>query len=213
MEDKRMTERESLELISRMIQRTRDRVRIGGGNIMLLWGYTSVAVALAVYGAMCLTGHPACNWLWLLIPAIGVPAHIYMERHNPASPKARTYVDRISTGIWQIVSGMAFAGLGICLGFTLGGYGTRCWTGMLLYGFIVVGFGTAAQGIVIRERSLVFGGALSMAAGGTVTGCVLSGIPLLAVWVIPLYIVCFTLMLIVPGHAINRKARRLCPAN
>lgn len=36
MEDKRMTEKESLELISQMIQRTKNRVRLGDGNQLLL---------------------------------------------------------------------------------------------------------------------------------------------------------------------------------
>lgn len=213
MEEKRMTERESLALISQMIQRTKDRVRIGDGNMLLLWGYVSVSVALVVYAALWLTRDPASNWLWLLVPAVGFPAQKIMGRHKPAPPKASTYVDRISAGIWQIVSVMAFFGMATCLGFTASGYGTQCWTAMLLYAFILVGFGAAAQGIVLRERSLVFGGMFSLLAGGIVTCCVLSGIPLQAVWALPLYIASFTLMMIVPGHIINRKARRLCPAN
>lgn len=213
MEEKRMTERESLALISQMIQRTKDRVRIGDGNLLLLWGYVSVGVALTVYAALWLTHDPASNWLWLLIPIVGIAVQKIMGHHKPAAPKASTYVDRISSGIWQIVSVMAFFGMGTCLGFTVCGYGTRGWTAMLLYAFIIVGFGTAAQGIVLRERSLVFGGLFSLMAGGIVTCCVLSGIPLLAAWVLPLYIVCFVLMMIVPGHIINRKARRQCSAN
>lgn len=213
MEEKRMTERESLALISQMIQRTKDRVRIGDGNLLLLWGYVSVGVALAVYAALWLTRDPASNWLWLLIPIVGLAVQKIMGRHKPAVPKASTYVDRISAGIWQIVSVMAFFGMGTCLGFSVCGYGTRGWTAMLLYAFIFIGFGTAAQGIVLRERSLVCGGLFSLMAGGIVTCCVLSGIPLLAVWVLPLYIVSFTLMMIVPGHIINRKARRQCSAS
>ena len=47
MEDKKMTEKESLELITSMIQRTRERY-VGDGNIMLMWGYLTVAVTALV---------------------------------------------------------------------------------------------------------------------------------------------------------------------
>lgn len=41
MEDKKISERESLELITAMIRRTKERY-IGDGNIMLMWGYLTV---------------------------------------------------------------------------------------------------------------------------------------------------------------------------
>lgn len=213
MENKRMTEKESLELISQMIQRTKNRVRLGDGNQLLLWGYTSVGVALLVYAAMLLTGNPNSNWLWFLIPVIGGPIQRRLNLNDKERKAARTYTDRISAEIWSMVGGTALAGMGLCLGFTLAGFDGRCWTTMLLYAFVVVGFATAAQGIVIRERSLMVGGMFSIVAGGALACCALCDVPLLAVWVLPLYIASFTLMMIVPGHALNRKAKKLCPAN
>ena len=38
MEERKLTEKESLEVITTMIARTRERY-IGDGNIMLMWGY------------------------------------------------------------------------------------------------------------------------------------------------------------------------------
>ena len=43
MEERKLTEKESLEVITTMIARTRERY-IGDGNIMLMWGYLTVAV-------------------------------------------------------------------------------------------------------------------------------------------------------------------------
>lgn len=213
MEEKRMTEKESLELISQMIQRTKERTKLGDGNQLLLWGYLTAGLAAVVYAALLLTDNPQCNLLWFLLPVVGIPAMKWMKRKDRHEAHERTYVDRISAGIWNIVSYAVFAGMFLCLGFTMAGYGGNCWTTMLIYAFVVVGFGAAAQGIVIRERSLVAGGTFSIAAGGIVTCCALSGIPLLVSWVLPLYIASFALMMIVPGHAINRKARLSCHAN
>ncbi len=49
MEEKKLTEKESLELISAMIARTKERYMLGDGNIMLLWGYLTVAVSVAIW--------------------------------------------------------------------------------------------------------------------------------------------------------------------
>ena len=49
MEDRKITEQESLELISQMIQNTRRNLDAGSGNIFLLWGYIgTIATLVAV---------------------------------------------------------------------------------------------------------------------------------------------------------------------
>ena len=98
--------------------------------------------------------------------------------------------------------------MALCVGFMLFGY--NVWILMFMYAFVIVGFGAAVQGVVIREGSLIFGGIFGILAGGFVVCCVMSGIPLRHVWVIPLYMFCFLLMTVIPGHIINRKAKRLC---
>ena len=70
MEEKKMTERESLELITAMIKRTRERY-VGDGNIMLMWGYLSVVVAALVWIMLVKTHNPVWNWLWFAIPLVG----------------------------------------------------------------------------------------------------------------------------------------------
>lgn len=50
MEDKKLNEKESLELITQMIQNTRRNLDTGSGNMFLVWGYVSVLVTLTVLG-------------------------------------------------------------------------------------------------------------------------------------------------------------------
>mgnify|MGYP006896700752 CR=1 FL=1 len=50
MEDRKITEQESFELISQMIQNTRRNLDAGSGNIFLLWGYIGTIATLVVYG-------------------------------------------------------------------------------------------------------------------------------------------------------------------
>lgn len=211
MEEKRLTEKESLELIAEMIQNTKDKIKAGDGNLLLLWGYVSVITAALVYAVGMLTHSPHSNWIWMLIPLVGYPLMQRELKKGETIPTATTYVDKITAGIWQIVGGLAFVGMTCCFGFMFCGY--NCWTVMLMYAFVIVGFGTAVQGVVIRERSLVFGGAFSICAGTFVICCYLSNVPLKGDVITPLYVASFIFMMIVPGHIINRKARKSCPKN
>ena len=78
---------------------------------------------------------------------------------------------------------------------------------MLYYAFIVVGFGATAQGILLRENTYIFGGIFSIIAGFSIICAQLCGIPLLVTWVIPLYVVCFLLMFVLPAIIVSRKLK------
>ena len=85
MDDRKLTEQESLDLIATMISRTKSRY-FGNGSIFLVWGYTTIAVTLAVWTILYLTHNPAWNWLWFLIWIIGgifTPIIDRKERREP----------------------------------------------------------------------------------------------------------------------------------
>lgn len=213
MEEKKLNERESLELITRMIQETKNKLEVGDGNVLLIWGYVSVCTAILVYVMIMLTGNnPLVNWLWFLIPLIGYGVMQKQKRKETGvKSHSSSYVDKISAGIWKNVSIIACLFGTICMAFMFCGY--NCWVLMFAYAFIIIGFGSIAQGVIIREQSLTFGGLFSIAAGGVVASCAICDIPIYITWAIPLYILCFILMMIIPGHIINRKAKKLCRKN
>ena len=62
MEERKLTEKESLEVITSMIARTKQRLAKGVGDIMLMWGYLVVCVTLLVWGLLLITKNPAVNW-------------------------------------------------------------------------------------------------------------------------------------------------------
>ena len=59
MEDKKLNEKESLELITQMIQNTRRNLDTGSGNMFLVWGYVSVLVTLTVLAGCLLYTSPS----------------------------------------------------------------------------------------------------------------------------------------------------------
>lgn len=71
MEEKKISEQESLELINQMIEQTRRDSTVGSGNTFLIWGYVCMVVSLAVFVAgiyrswslgMALLWHPVMGW-------------------------------------------------------------------------------------------------------------------------------------------------------
>ena len=49
MEEKTLNERESLEIITRMIQETKNKLEVGDGNILLIWGYVWLSLSMPCF--------------------------------------------------------------------------------------------------------------------------------------------------------------------
>ncbi len=207
MEEKDINYRESIEIISSMINRTRNRLNLGDGNIMLLWGCISVVVATLVGILIHITHNPVYNWLWFLIWIIGGPISARMSEAKEAEQGAKTYIDSLTTGIWTIVGYSGIICTAACLGMLLF-LGKDIWILMFIYALLLIGIIEMIQGLIIREKSLIFGGAVGALAGLAVMIMVISCIPLYYNVLIPLFVIAFFFMMIVPGLILNHKAKK-----
>lgn len=207
MNTQEMTRQESLDLIAEMIESTKHRYHLNDGNIFLFWGYLSVATCLLVWALLSLTANPLFNLLWLLIPIFGGLYTVFQKYPKKNKGYVKTFTDRIIGTLWSLIGSFAWVLLIICFAVQFF-FGHGVWFIMLVYAFLVVGIGSAVTGIVVQERSLVVGGCFSAIAGSLFLIAQLMHFPMKAMWVVPLYIVCFMVMMVVPGHIINAKARR-----
>lgn len=212
MEEKKINEKESLAIIAEMIDRTKNRLRIGDGNMLLLWGYTSLAVTALTLSVLIITQHQASNWLWFLIWLIGGSVSARICRRRDCESSVRTYIDNITSGLWSLVGSCAILITAICLIMMLVG-GRDCWVAMLVFGLLIVGIAVAIQGIIIKEKCLVAGGSVGIICGAIVMCFAIGGISISIWWAFPLIAVSFISMLIVPGHILNHKARKQCLKN
>ncbi len=206
MEDRKLTEKESLEVIASMIARTKERY-VGDGNILLMWGYLTIAVTATVWILLAYTHNPAWNWLWFLIWVAGGIATPIMAKKERSERGAKSYSDKITFRLWSVVGYSAIISTCCCLGFLLV-KGIDTWIVMLVFALIIVPFAEVAQGVVLNEKSLIIGGGCGL-AGGIFTACCIAGkIALYADWYLPLFILAFVCMMIIPGHVLNRNAKR-----
>lgn len=206
MEERKLTEKESLEVITLMIARTKQSY-IGDGNILLMWGYLTVAVTALIWILLITTHSAVWNWLWFLIWIIGGTATPIMVKRQQAKNGVKNYSDTITSRIWATVVFSVIASTLMCLGFLLIA-GIDSWSMMIAVALIIVPFAEIAQGIVIKEKSLMAGGAVGLILGIFSTCCIAGHIMLYVSWFMPLFIAAFTAMMIVPGHILNYKARK-----
>lgn len=206
MEERKLTEKESLEVITLMIARTKAKY-LGSGNILLMWGYLIAIISILTWGLLATTHHNAWNWLWFAIPLIGCPATAVMSRKEQRANGVTTCFDKITSRMWTIFAVSEMVLSLVCIGFAFIG-DVDCWAAMLAYSLILAPGTEIAQGLIFKENSLIYGGAAGLVVGIVTTCCIAGGIPLEANWYMPLFILAWVCMMIIPGHIINSKAKR-----
>lgn len=72
MEEKKISEKESLKLIMTMIDQTKTDDGRHSGDTMLIWGYLTTLLGLGIYGLTLATNTPQWNLLWLSLPFVGL---------------------------------------------------------------------------------------------------------------------------------------------
>jgi hypothetical protein len=193
MEERKLTEKESLELISQMIRNTQTKMEENSGTIFLIWGYLSVFTTLLIWSLLLISLNYQWQWLWFLIPVGGSLLRVLHDKKESRKPHANTYIDRVLGYIWKVLGIAAFA-LSMIAIFNY----------VLPILFIIVllmGIGTALTGLVIRFRPLVYSGILGMMA---------SVVFLFVGWQIqlPVFAAVFLVMMVIPGHILNHTARK-----
>ncbi len=191
MEEKILSEKESLELISKMISEAKNKLEKGGGNIFLFWGYLSASISLIVYVLMNLTDSYHVQWLWFLIPVIGYPSMFFMKgmRHKASV----TFIESVISKIWIVIGVCTFfASISIVYDYTL--------FPILFTMSLIITAGVAMSGLVLKFKPVAIAGFI---------GIILSFVLLLVSGrnQILIFAAMSVIMMIIPGHIINNNRK------
>lgn len=191
VEKEDLNERESLELITRMIQNTKCRMAENAGMPFLLWGYMTVAVSLLVCFMLKQTGNADWNYLWFLLPLVAFPGTLWSGRKR--KKMVRTYVDRIIGYVWTVFGLSAFL---------LSCVAVFWWDIPILFTILLLmGMGTALTGLIVGMKVVTVGGVLGALLS---LGCFfIPGISQML-----FFALAFVFMMVIPGHMMNRMASR-----
>lgn len=195
MEDKQLNAAESLELIGRMIENTRNRMVRNSGRPFLVWGYTTVVITLVVWLAVWKTQNLYWNWLWFGLPLMG-GLLMWLTRPRNKLGSVRTYVDRVIDNIWLVLG----ATLMFCALLSMTGIVRPP---MLFLSVLLMSSGTALTGLIIRFTPSTVGGVLGIALSPVL-------IAPWGEWQVAVFITAFVVMMIIPGHILNYQSNKLC---
>ncbi len=191
MDDKKLNEKESLELIAQMIQNTKFRMAKNTGTPFLIWGYTTIIVSLLVWFLLKETGNYNWQWLWFMLPVTALPFTLWIDRKQQKMVK--TYIDRIVGYVWTVFGVGSFFVSWVAILF---------WNLSILFIILLMmGMGTALTGLIIKMRVVTVCGTLGALAS---LGCIyVRGIDQILVFALA-----FVFMMLIPGHYLNKIAKQ-----
>ncbi|WP_298612324.1 hypothetical protein [uncultured Odoribacter sp.] len=193
METKELNEKESLELIARMIRNTHDNLETRGGKTMLIYGYTTLFTSIVIYFIVGYTLNPYYYFLWFAIPIVGGIGKYFDKRSHPR--KVTTYIDRMVGYVW-LVSGV-IVWLSACAAF----FTVFRILPILFMVAIMINTATIITGLIIKFKALTIGGSV---------GVILSYSLLIVLGLksILIFAVIFLFCMIIPGHILQYAERK-----
>ena len=209
MEDKKLNEKESLALITQMINSSKKNMEIGQGNIMLIYGYFTTALSIVLFVLISLTHNFIWSWGWMLMFVIW-PIMSYRQRQRP--PKVVTYTDKVISKVWQVMGWMfivTFLTIGI-IEFSFARY--IDFILMLPLSLIYCGIGVSITGIIIQERWMTYTPQIAFIIAIYMLTMLMIGEKATTLWYL-YFGLSFVFMMIIPGHSVNNKGKKQCLKN
>ncbi|MFI3261889.1 MAG: hypothetical protein R3Y26_03155 [Rikenellaceae bacterium] len=101
MEERRLNEKESLELITRMMQNTKMNLEVGSGNSLISWGISVLIANTVVCILLYFTESPLSFWAWMLAPVIGT---LWEKLTSNKRPVITTKIDKMVSKLWLYIT-------------------------------------------------------------------------------------------------------------
>ncbi|WP_036878356.1 hypothetical protein [Xylanibacter oryzae] len=206
MEEKKIDEKESIELILQMIQSTKEYIGIGNGNHFLYWGYFTAILAVVIQSIYELTGWRQCGWLWMLMFVFWIFMSIIGKRKcNPVM----TYTNKVINHVWYAIGTMFLVTFAVIftLGIIYNNY--KSLDLMMPLSSLYVGIGVSTTGIIIQDKVTAYLPLTGIGIGLYLLAALYQGLSL----EIPanlLFGLSFVLIMIIPGHVLNKKENKEC---
>jgi hypothetical protein len=179
---------QSLQLISRMINRAKDRFS-ENGHLYLLWGWAVLICSIAQYILMNIVKWEQHSMVWISMWLVFIYQMIYISRQKKKE-KVRTYTDEIISVVW-----ITFIVLMALFGFLFGRILGEEYYRFINPGFLAIyGMPTVLSGAILRFRPLIIGGiacwALALISAFTPYEyhLLLLGVAVIVAWIIPGYL-------------------------
>ena len=143
-----MTEKDSMELITSMINKAKNNFT-ERGLLYLIWGWVILGCCLISFVGSYYLHNPKVQWVWMAVYLVLIFQVIYIRR-NRKHRRTRTYTGEINGYVWLVFMIALFLMIFICISFQ---------TYQLIDPLLLVLYGvpTFLTGMVIKFRPLWVG--------------------------------------------------------
>ena len=199
MEERKLNEKESLELIAQMIQNSKKNLQVGRGNQFILWGWLGAITSLVVMGMLMWTKNPMWNWLWFAIPVIGWPTMMWQMKKE--KKPVVTFTDKVLKAVWMSIGSIGMLGT-----FLMAIYAKNMM--LMLPGVsILIAIGVFITGAILDDCALktrTFGALLLI----MMASCHIVFMQDDFYWYYITFSLGFIVMLVMPGYHLNKEAKK-----
>ena len=202
MDDRKLSEKENLELISKMIRNTKEDLNSRDWNIFLIMGYSAFILSVLIYVLLRVTHIYQFSLLWLLMFVAAFITRIYKRKNRPG---VISYTGKMIIQTWRIIGslfGITFIVLSLSVFFmNYVDFGL-----MMPLSLIYACIGTAITGLVIKEKSLIFTPIVGFVVAIYMLIALVQNQQMEIIW--NLYLgVSFFIMMVIPIHILNKKIK------
>ena len=152
MDTNEMTPEKSLQVISEAISRSRRDFEKNAGRPMILWGVIVIFFSFLTWGVFKLTGDPTWFCLWFGVPVVGYPLTLRLIKRD-RKKTTKNFVNETLGQIWSIY-GIFATVLSVAFCFIDPSY-------IAFAVAVLMGFATAASGLILKNRWIMAGGLLT----------------------------------------------------
>ncbi len=197
--EKKLTEQESLQIITGIIRQAQNNFQKGKGNIIMFWGYLVAFTALLNFVLAFVLGNQSFLVWFLMIP--GWLVAYFMRKKIDQSAIVKTHIDRIVNSIWAAF-GISVAILQLVF-WGMYYYHNEILQFNMMAPIVLLFTGAACyvSGKAYRFQPILYGGFIFW-AGAIVCLLILPQVPFHFLVVA----ICMVFGYIIPGWKLNKKA-------
>jgi len=165
MTEKRLNEKESLELIIRMIRNTQQNIGVGNGNQFIVWGVSILAVSLIYVVLDIMTTNMPINFVWFFIPVFGYIWNKAITKNE----KVFTHMDKLLKLTWGVCGVLCISTPIIIilinhfasefLIFSVGSF----FSIIPIVEIIIVSIGISVSGVILNSKYIIIAGIVGFA--------------------------------------------------
>lgn len=204
--EKAMTEKESLELITRMINATKEDMNQGHWNPFIVWGLFTTLLGCTICALVWSTYNAQWQWLWFLMAGFWIVDYRYRKTHTKGN-HAVTYNSKAIGTVWKVLGFLFILTPVTFTAVALTSQTMQMMNMIMPLTLIYLGIGVSFTGIILKEKLITYIPIVSMVIPFYLISCLMNN--QFSIGHLLLFSLSFLIVLVLPGIILNREVQNV----